>query len=579
MRSPFEGGEGDVMAEVVNIETDILIIGGGAAGCFAAVEARTLEPGVRCLIMEKAHIDRSGCLAMGLNSINAYLHPGETPESYLGYVKKEFMDLVREDLVLSIAEGLNDAVKKVEEWGLPIDKDSGGRYMPRGRRGVRIQGERLKPILAEAVRKSKAEVLNRVAATNLIVSGGRVAGAFGLGVRDGKLYVVRAKAVIVAAGGASGIYKTANPGDARHLIWYSPWNVGTGYALGIRIGAEMTCFENRFIALRVKDVQAPTGTLALGAGAKQVNARGEQYLDKYYKDHPVKSAATYFRLLATMQENSAGRGPCFLDLSHLRRGSEEARRFEGDLLNMSPSMALLWAGRDDRDGGDSRFEIAGSEPYVVGGHGEAGYWIDVKRRTTVPGLYAAGDAAGGAPKKYASGSWVEGRIAVRTALEEIGSVGVSDVDAEAVEVEKRRVTAPLDRSEGIAPQDMEERLQKLMDEYAGGLSTRYELNEEKLLIARDRLSGLRDSGVDMLKAGSRHELVSAMEVVDRIDVSRVLVEHLLHRRETRWPCSQSRLDYPERDDGHWLRFVNSVMDKKTGEIGIIERGLNDNDRL
>ncbi|MCP4453441.1 MAG: FAD-binding protein, partial [Planctomycetes bacterium] len=116
------------MTEVVNLETDILIIGGGAAGCFAAVEARTLKPDVRCLVMEKAHIDRSGCLAMGLNSINAYLHPGQTPESYLGYVKREFMDLVREDLVLSIAEGLNDTVKKVEEWGLPIDKDSEGRY-------------------------------------------------------------------------------------------------------------------------------------------------------------------------------------------------------------------------------------------------------------------------------------------------------------------------------------------------------------------------------------------------------------------------------------------------------------------
>src|SRR3989338_6476047 len=561
--------------KVVNIDTDILIIGGGAAGCYAAVEAKTLEPGVRCLIMEKAHIDRSGCLAMGLNSINAYLHPGQDPGSYLNYVKKEFMDVLREDLVLSIAEGLNDVVRKVEKWGLPIEKTNDGNYKPRGKRGVRVHGERLKPILAEAVRRSKVNVLNRVAATNLIVSDGRVTGAFGLGVRDGQLYVVKARGVIVAAGGASGLYRPANSGNGRHLIWYCPWNVGTGYALGIRAGAEMTSFENRFVALRVKDVQAPTGTLALGAGAKQINARGEPYLDKYYADHPIRNSSTYFRLLTTMLENAAGRGPCYLDLSHLGRGTKEERQFKEDLLHMSPTAALLWAGRK---GSGGRLEISGSEPYIVGGHGEAGYWIDVRRRTSLPGLYAAGDVAGGAPKKYASGSWVEGRIAARTALEEMGSVETPDIDADIVEREKERVTAPLKRDTGIRPQDMEERLQKLMDEYAGGLSTRYELNEERLLIARDLLPGLR-SHADLLTAGGYHELVSALEVLDRIDVARVVVEHLLYRKETRWPCSQSRLDYPERDDDRWLRFVNSMMDTKTGAIKIIERGLNGNDRL
>ncbi|MEE9200267.1 MAG: adenylyl-sulfate reductase subunit alpha [Candidatus Brocadiales bacterium] len=559
-----------VTTEVINIDTDILIIGGGAAGCFAAVEAKTREPEVRCMIMEKAHIDRSGCLAMGLNSINAYLHPGQTPESYLDYVKGEFMDVVREDLVLSIAEGLNDAVKRVEQWGLPIEKDDEGRYVPRGKRGIRVRGERLKPILAEAVRRSGAEVLNRVAATNLIVSEGRVVGAFGLGVRDGRFYVIRAKGVIVATGGASGVYKPANPGDGRHLIWYCPWNVGTGYAIGIRAGAEMTSFENRFVALRVKGVQAPTGTLALGAGARQVNARGEAYLDKYYKDHPIRSAATYFRLLATMLENAAGRGPCYLDLSHLDRGSREERRFKEDLLNMSPTMALMWAGRN---GGDRRLEIAGSEPYVVGGHGEAGYWIDVSRRTTLPGLYAAGDVAGGAPKKYVSGSWVEGRIAAGTALEEImGSVSTTDIDTGIVEAERGRVTAPLRRDSGVCPQDMEERLQGLMDEHAGGVSARYELSEERLLVARGLLARLRDD-TESLRASGHHELVSAMEVVDRVDVARVVVEHLLHRKETRWPCSQSRLDYPERDDNRWLKFVNSVMDTGTGDIRLVERGL------
>ena len=557
--------------EIVRKDTDLLIIGGGAAGCFAAVEAKTQSPNLRCLIVEKAHIDRSGCLAMGLNAINAYLHPGESPESYLDNVKQEFMGLVREDLILSMARGLNDTVKRVEQWGLPIEKGPDGSYKPRGKRAIRIVGERLKPILAEAVRKHRVEVLNRVAITNLVLKGDRVVGAFGLGIRDGNLYVIRARGVIVSTGGASGLYKPPNPGNARHLMWYCPWNVGTGYAIGLRAGAEMTSFENRFIALRVKDVQAPTGTLALGAGARQVNARGEPYLEKYYKDSPVKDSPTYFRLLSTVLENRSGRGPCYLDLSHI--DARTVRQFKEDLLNMSPSMLLTLA---NRDGGDYRFEITGSEPYVVGGHGEAGYWVDVERRTTLQGLYAAGDVAGGAPKKYVSGCWVEGQIAARSALKEITKGTPPSIDEESVKKEQARVEAPGKRKDGVPPQEMEERLQKIMDEYAGGLSTQYELNEERLMAGRALLRDLKTSA-SYLKAENYHELVSCMEVVDRIDVARVVVEHLLHRRETRWPCSQTRLDYPQRGDARWLKFINSVMDANTGEIRILERELSGKD--
>jgi adenylylsulfate reductase subunit A len=557
--------------EIIRKDTDLLIIGGGAAGCFAAVEAKTQSPNRRCLIVEKAHIDRSGCLAMGLNSINAYIHPGESPESYLNYIKQEFMGLVREDLVLSIARGLNETVKKVEQWGLPIEKEADGSYKPRGRRAVRIIGERLKPILAEAVRRHRVEVLNRVAVTNLILKEGRVIGAFGLGARDGSLYVIRAKGIIVATGGASGLYKPTNPGSGRHLMWYCPWNVGTGYAIGLRAGAEMTSFENRFIAVRVKDVQAPTGTLALGAGARQVNARGEPYLEKYYNDSPIKASSTYFRLLSTVLENRAGRGPCYLDLSHIN--AQKRRQFKEDLLNMSPSMLLMLVGRN---GGDYRFEITGSEPYVVGGHGQAGYWVDVERRTTLQGLYAAGDVAGGAPKKYVSGCWVEGQIAARSAIKEMSSGMLPPIDEALVKKEQERVEMPLRRGEGLPPQGMEERLQKIMDEYAGGLSTRYDLNEEELLLARTLLKDLKASE-SHLKAENYHELVSCMEVMDRVDVARVLVEHLLYRKETRWPCSQSRLDYPQRDDAHWFKFINSIMNAETGEIRMLESTLNGKD--
>jgi adenylylsulfate reductase subunit A len=554
---------------ITHIDTDILIIGGGAAGCFAAVEIHKKSPDCKVVIMEKAHIDRSGCLAMGLNAINAYLNPGQTPESYVSYVEREFEGIVRKDLAYSIAQGLNEVVKDVEEMGLPIEKNEDGTYKKRGKRSIRIFGERLKPILAGAVKKTSTQILNRVVATNFVYNGKRVIGAFGYGVRNSMFYVIRAKAVIVATGGASGIYKPHNAGEARHLMWYCPWNVGTGYAMGIRIGAEMTSFENRFIALRVKDVHAPTGTIAVGVRSKQINARGEDYLERYYKHLGGNKCLTQHRLLATIEETKAGRGPCYLDTTTLNEADE--KRLKEDFLNMNPQIILLWAskGMNPRM---SPVEIQGTEPFIVGGHCQAGYWINKERKTTIEGLYAAGEVAGGAPKKYVSGSWVEARIAAKTAIDEICGISLEEIDDAAIQKERTRVLAPLMKKSGISPLQVRERLQKIMDEYAGGISMNYALHEERLLEARRLLKYLKDRVKDITAADNYH-LVEALECIDRIDVARVVVEHLIYRKETRWPCYQARLDYPEKDDSRWLTFVNSIYYPETDEIKMAERPL------
>ncbi len=555
----------------MHIDTDILIIGGGAAGCFAAVEIYKKSPNCRVVIMEKAHIERSGCLAMGLNAINAYLHSGQTPESYVSYVEREFEGVIRKDLVYTIAQGLNEVVKDVEEMGLPIEKNEDGTYKKRGKRSIRIFGERLKPILAEAVTKTRTQVLNRVVATNFIYDGDRICGAFGYGIKDSKFYAVRAKAVIVATGGASGLYRPNNPGEARHLMWYCPWNAGTGYAMGIRAGAEMTSFENRFIALRVKDVHAPTGTIAVGVRSKQINARGEDYLELYYKHLGGSKCLTNHRLLATVEETKAGRGPCYLDTTTLNDADE--RRLKEDFLNMNPQIILLWAseGMDPRK---KPVEIQGTEPFVVGGHCQAGYWIDKERRTTLKGLYAAGEVAGGAPKKYVSGTWVEARIAATTALEDIKGVSLEDIDSELIHTEKSRVLTPLTKKSGISPSEVRERLQKIMDEYAGGISMNYALHEERLLEARRLLKCLKGRLKD-ITAVNNYNLVEALECIDRVDVARVLVEHLICRKETRWACYQTRLDYPKKEDSRWLSFVNSIYNSETDEIKMVERPLCD----
>ena len=547
---------------------DILIIGGGTAGCLAAISAKETRPDSRVTIMEKASVERSGCLAAGMNAINAYLHPGETPESFTRFVRYDACGLIGEDLVLSAAREINETVRRVEGWGLPIVKDREGKYAPRGRWNLKIKGERLKPILAAAVHRAGVEVLARVAATNLLLDEGRVAGAFGLGVRDGSLYVIRAGAVIVCTGGAAGLYRPPNPVSAAHLGWYSPFNTGAGYALGIRAGAEMTSLEMRYIALRTKGILCPTGTLALGFGATQVNACGEQFMRNRFAHVGGEQAPTCYRIRGPIEETKSGRGPCYLDTRHL--SAEQVRAVKEAFLEMYPGIVLYWAA-NGIDISREPVEIVGTEPYLAGGHCQAGYWIDASRRTTLPGLYAAGDVAGGYPYKFVSGCWAEGIIAGREAAL-AGQAPPDRVEEKMVAAERRRVGRPLEAASGSggspSPEDFLERLQRILDEYAGGISCYYELNKERLLVARRELERLERSR-EAIKAVDCHDLLKAHEVMDRLDVARNMVEHLLYREETRWPGFQTRLDFPERNDHRWLVFVNSV--RENGSIRMIER--------
>lgn len=554
----------------VKMETDILIVGGGTAGCLAAVEAREKAPELKVTIMEKAHIDRSGCLAAGMNAINAYLNPGETPESFVRYVRYDACGLIREDLVLSMAREINRVVARVEQWGLPIVKDEQGRYAARGRWNIKINGESLKPIIARAAREAGAEVLNRVVAVNFLVVDGQVAGAVGFGVRDGKYYIVKAKSVIVATGGAAGLYKPNNDGGAHHKMWYSPFNTGAGYAMGIRAGAEMTSLEMRFIALRLKDILSPTGTLALGFGAAQVNAQGEQFMKTRYQHLGGEGAPTPVRVYGPTRENKEGRGPCYLDTRHL--SPERVYELKAAYLDMYPNTVLYWAA-NGFDPAQEPVEIQGTEPYIVGGHCQAGYWVTPDRATTLPGLYAAGDVSGGAPYKFVSGCWAEGVIAARSAVDWARTSERREIPEQLLIAENNRTFAPLRRwlreRDGVRPREMEERLQKIMDQYAGGIATFYETTEAFLQTALRHLHRLQKQ-VPYLVASDLHELMQAHEVIDRLDLAEVVVRHLLYRQETRWPAFQTRLDYPERNDFQWLKFVNSRR-RVTGEIEMLTR--------
>lgn len=559
------------------LNTDILIIGGGTAGCYAALTIRE-NSDASVLIAEKANIKRSGCLAAGVNAINAYIIKGRTPQDYVDYAKKDADYIVREDLLLTMSEGLNRVTKKLEDLGLVILKDEDGEYAARGNRNIKINGENIKPILADAIHQLKeVEVLNHVNIIDYIVKDNQILGAYGISIDEQILYEISARKVICTTGGAAGLYKPNNPGFSRHKMWYPPFNTGAGFAMGIRAGAEMTTFEMRFIALRCKDTIAPTGTIAQGVGAKQINSVGEVYENKY-------GITTSERVYGTVKENQEGRGPCYLKTEGISSTQDE--ELKKAYLNMAPSQTLKWV-EAGKNPSEQNVEIEGTEPYIVGGHTASGYWVDTNRQTTIKGLYAAGDVAGGCPQKYVTGALVEGEIAAKAAIldlkkdqstKEKTKVTIKQTENEMIGTERILRTELITKEvEGIlncenpiySISQLEEAMQKVMDTYAGGIANNYQFNEKQLGIADLKIDQIINLSSN-LYAKDMHELMFVYELRERLVVCKSVIAHLRARKETRWHSFAENLDYPHKSD-EWLKYVNSKFEN--GKLKIIYRDL------
>lgn len=583
------------------LRTDVLIIGGGTAGCYAALTIGKASD-AHIIVAEKAHIKRSGCLAAGVNAINCYILPNRTVQDYVDYATKDAEGIVRDDLLRTMCERVNGTVHELERLGLVILKDDQGNYVARGNRNIKINGENIKPILASAVESLEhCQVINQLVITDYIVKDNCIYGAVGFHKETGTIYEIEATYVICATGGASGIYKPNNPGFSRHKMWYSPFNTGAGYAMGILQGAEMTTLEMRFIALRCKDTIAPTGTIAQGVGAKQINGLGENYESVY-------GITTSQRVYGTVQEQVEGRGPCYLGTKGISPDQEQ------DLLkaylNMAPSQTLRWVERGQGPATEN-VEIEGTEPYIVGGHTASGYWVDTHRETTITNLFAAGDVAGGAPQKYVTGALAEGEIAgdeiVRRYQEqgETPSVENETWYKKAIEAIVKRYAAQIGSNDDFTQtrsndsvvqngtnigvelvhndgavlasqssalariEEQEQRLQDIMDVYAGGISQAYKYTEESLGVAKSKLETLAKD-VEQLQANTLHELSYLYELRDRIVVARALVAHLGGRKETRWHSFGEHGDYPNCSD-EGLVYVNSVY--KDGEFQVFQRQL------
>ncbi len=618
--------------ETVVVETDLLILGGGMAACGAAFEAShwAKKNRMRVTLVDKASMERSGAVAMGLSAINLYLGVSKgnnTVDDYVQYVRNDLMGIARKDLVANIARHVDSSVHLFEKWGLPIWKDDAGNYVNEGRWQIMIHGESYKNIVSEAAKNALRELgdsgsyYERIFITEPLMFGDRCAGAVGFSVRENKFYVFKARAVLDVMGGAVHIFRPRSVGEGLGRSWYPPFNSGASAYFTLKAGAEMTCQEVRFVPVRFKDSYGPVGAWFLLFKSKATNAKGEDYMETraaelenwapYGTSRPTPANLRNYLMLQELEE---GNGPIYMrtdeaiqklvaeipDEKESRRKMKEleSEAWE-DFLDMTVSQALNWASHNIMPE-ESPSEISACEPYFISSHsGASGAWISGPKdlapdehhwgydnMTTVQGLFAAGDASGASSHKFSSGSFTEGRIAGKAAIAFCADhPDPPEISEEQIAALRDKVLQPLRMFEEhsayandedvnphfIKPKMFMFRLQKIMDEYAGGASVGFKTSEALLTKGLEYLAFMKEDA-DRLAAGDLNELMRCWENVHRLWQAESHMRTVLFREETRWPGYYFRTDHPSMKED-WEAFANCRWDPASGEWEMIKRDL------
>jgi len=417
--------------------------------------------------------------------------------------------------------------------------------------------------------------------------------------------VFKCKTALIGAGGCVNVFKTRSTGEGQGRAWFPVWNSGSTYAMAAEVGAELTMMENRFVPARFKDGYGPVGAWFLLFKAKATNALGEDYTEtnreearKLYGDY-VDAMGTCMRNHLMIQDMKAGKGPIKIhtdvamkklaetmtpkEIKHL-----EAEAWE-DFLDMTIAQAGVWAA-NNMEPEKVPSELMPSEPYLLGSHaGCAGIWVSgpedfgpeeyhwgYNRMTTVKGLFTAGDGVGASGHKFSSGSHAEGRIAGKNMVAFLMDNRDTPQFKDDIEDLAKEVFMPMEtwgkyrtyttdpniNPHYIRPRMLQQRLQKCMDEYAGGVSTWYLTSGSMLDEGFKYLDLIKEDSLHMC-AENLHELLRAWENYHRIIAAEAHARHMRYREETRYPGYYYRGDHLAIDDKNWKCFVNSVYDRQT----------------
>jgi adenylylsulfate reductase subunit A len=537
------------------IETDVLIIGGGVAGCLAALGAA--EVGAKVAICEKGGIiERSGSIAAGVDHYIAILEEGpewDTPEYLLRHIPAVTEGVTDIEAAGRLVYGLKPMVRFLENLGVDFhdpENDDVPYYRHRafglpGEYHINFDGHNFKRSIGHAVRKTGAKVLERVMVAEILMEDGQPKGAVAFHIRHGAIYFILARAVIMATGDANRLGKNASglPFDS----WHMPYNTGDGHAMALRVGAKLGNMEFTDCTLTPKGYSTQGLNAFMGGGAHFINALGERFMSKY---HPDAERAKRAELVnGVVSEILAGRGPIYCDCTHLPEA--DIRRLENTLGIDRPALPDFFA-QKNIDLAKEPFEIAVGEIATVRAGAlfrGSGVDIDADCISNIPGLFAAGDCS--SVSAALAGATVMGQVAGRSA----GRYALSQSKPKPVSKEKQErfretLYHPLRLETGLKFHQFEDEVRSIVTGLIG-----YRRDEKRLQEALRRLNTLRSREAEMM-AEDYHGVMRVNEARSIRAVAEAVAASAIERRETRGGAAHFRVDYPEKNDETGLRIIS-----------------------
>lgn len=551
----------EILDNDTEISCDVLVIGGGTAGPMAALKAKLANPQSTVILLEKANVKRSGAISMGMDGLNNAVIPGyATPEQYTKEITIANDGIVDQKPVLKYAQTCYSIIEELDSYGIRFLKTANGDFAVKKVHHIGTyvlpmpNGETVKKALYRQLRRARLLISNRFMATRLLVGDGRIAGAIAVNTRTAELLTIRAKAVVLCMGAAG---RLGLPTSGYMFGTYeNPANSGDGYAMAYHAGAALANLECFQINPLIKDYNGPACAYVAGPfGAYTANNQGQRFIECDYWSGQM--------MLEFYNELQSGQGPVFLKLNHLH--PETVSEIEDILHRVErPTRGAFHAGRGT-DYRKQMIEMHISEIGFCSGHSASGVYVDEFARTTVPGLYAAGDMAS-VPHNYMLGAFTNGSIAGKDAAEYASGTTLVDFDGSDVERERTRILAPTKRDDGIPPNQIEYKTRRLVNDYLQPPKV-----TRKYQLAQERFAEVRDDMNSTMIARNAHELMRALETSSILDCADMAAHASLFRTESRWGLYHLRVDYPEKNDEDW--FCHTLLSKRDGRMVSEKRAI------
>jgi succinate dehydrogenase/fumarate reductase flavoprotein subunit len=545
----------DLVDGLSEVTCDVLVIGGGTAGPMAALKAKLKNPNATVILLEKANVKRSGAISMGMDGLNNAVIPGHaTPEQYTKEITIANDGIVDQKPVYKYAQRCYSIIEELDSFGIRFLKNENGDFAVKKVHHIGTyvlpmpNGETVKKALYRQLRRARLLISNRYMATRLLTGkNGQVAGAIAVNTRTAEFLVIKAKAVILCMGAAG---RLGLPTSGYMFGTYeNAANSGDGYAMAYHAGAALANLECFQINPLIKDYNGPACAYVAGPyGAYTANNTGSRFIECDYWSGQM--------MLEFYNELQSGKGPVFLKLNHLHE--KTISEIEHTLHKVErPTRGLFHEGRGT-DYRQEMIEMHISEIGLCSGHSASGVFVDEFARTTVPGLYAAGDMAN-VPHNYMLGAFTNGSVAGEDAMSYAGETDFAEFDPADVEKERARVLAPTKREDGIPPNQIEYKARRLVNDYLQPPKV-----TRKFEIGQKRLGEVREDMETHMMARNAHELLRACETSSILDCADMAAHASLYRTESRWGLYHLRTDYREKNNDDW--FCHTLLRKKDGRM-------------